>query len=253
MLENMYDLTNPQKSIWLSEQTYQGMNVNTICGTIFFKEQINTVLLQETIKIFIQKNDAMKTRLIVDNGKPKQSFIDIDLSPTEIVELNSTKELNELEKKMAETPFDLLNSNLFKFKIFKLKDGTGGIIGLLHHLISDAWSFGIMSKELKSIYENLLLKKDFLEDNPSYIDYVQKEQEYFDSEKYVKDKEYWDTQYKEVPDLATLKQYLNDNNSTKAKRYKAELNINLCKSINKYSKNHNTSSYSFLNIHCVHL
>ena len=68
MSENIYSLTNPQKSIWLSEQTYQNINVNTICGTLFFKENVNTKLIQEAIKIFIRTNDSMKTRIVLDNG-----------------------------------------------------------------------------------------------------------------------------------------------------------------------------------------
>ena len=29
----LYDLTNPQKSIWLTEQFYRGTSINVICGT----------------------------------------------------------------------------------------------------------------------------------------------------------------------------------------------------------------------------
>ena len=32
-MENLYELTNPQKSIWLTEQYYKGTSVNNICGT----------------------------------------------------------------------------------------------------------------------------------------------------------------------------------------------------------------------------
>ena len=77
MSKNMYDLTNPQKSIWLSEQTYGNSSVNTICGTIFFKEDVNIKLLKETVNIFVQKNDAMRTRIIVDGGNPKRFISDI--------------------------------------------------------------------------------------------------------------------------------------------------------------------------------
>ncbi len=254
MSNNVYFLTNPQKSIWLSEQTYQDMNVNTICGTIFFKEKVDINLLKKTIKMFVKKNDAMRTRIIVEDGEPRQFISDIDSFEIETFELDTIQELNKLEKKVAESSFNLLDSNLFEFKVFKLKDGTGGIIGHLHHLISDAWSFGILSKGLKDIYEKLLLKKDLPKDNPSYIEYIQKEQEYFSSDKFIKDKEYWDNEYKEVPELTALKQYGNNNDDLRAKRYKAELNLNLCEAINKYARDNKTSAYSFLmSIYSIYL
>ncbi|MBQ2917446.1 MAG: AMP-binding protein [Clostridia bacterium] len=245
MSKSMYNLTNPQKSIWLTEQTFENSNVSTICGTIFFKENVDIKLLKETVNIFVQKNDALRTRILVEAGEPKQFISDIISYEAEAFELNTLEELKELEANVAKTSFNLLDSNLFMFKVFKLKDGTGGIIGHLHHLISDAWSFGIMSKQLKDIYEKLLSNEDF-EANPSYVEYIEKETEYLSSDKYIKDKEYWETRFAEVPDLASIKQYQNDNSSTKANRYKAELNLELCEIINTYAKENRTSSYSFL-------
>lgn len=245
MSKNMYDLTNPQKSIWLSEQTYENSNVNTICGTIFFKEKVNLKLLKETVNIFVQKNDAMRTRIIVDGGNPKQFISDIISYEAEVIELDTIQELNELESKVAKISFNLLDSNLFTFKVFKLKDGTGGIIGHLHHLISDAWSFGIMSKQLKDIYEKLLLEEDF-ENAPSYIQFVEKEQEYLTSDKFIKAKEYWENRFTEVPDLAVIKQYQNETENTEARRYKVELDLQLCNTINEYARENKTSAYSFL-------
>ena len=253
MSKNMYDLTNPQKSIWLSEQTYGNSSVNTICGTIFFKEDVNLKLLKETVNIFVQKNDAMRTRIIVDGGNPKQFISDIISYEAEVIRLDTIQELKELEAKVAKTSFNLLDSNLFLFKVFKLKDGTGGIIGHLHHLISDAWSFGIMSKQLKDIYEKLLSKEDF-ETNASYVEFIEKEAEYIASDKFIKNKEYWENRFTEVPDLATIKPYQNENDSTEAIRYKAELNLKLCNAINEYARENKSSAYSFLmSIYSIYL
>lgn len=254
MPKSFYSLTSPQKSIWLTEQTYQNSNISTICGTIFIKENVNIELLKQTIKIFIEKNDAMRTRITIENGYPKQFIADLNSLEIEVIEVNNIQELNKLEKKVSEYSFDLLNSNLFLFKIFKLNDGTGGIIGHLHHLISDAWSFGIMSKQLKDIYEKLLLEEDLPDNNPSYIQYIEKEEEYFASDKYIKDKEYWENKFTEVPDLSAIKQYENGSSTTEAKRFKVELSRDLCESINNYSKENKTSIYNFLmSIYSIYL
>ena len=245
MSKNTYNLTNPQKSIWLSEQTYGNTNINTICGTIFFKENVDIELLKQTVNIFIQKNDALRTRIIVDGKEPKQFISDTTPYEPEAFELNSIEELNELESNVSKTSFNLLDSDLFLFKVFKLKNGTGGIIGHLHHLISDAWSFGIMSKQLKDIYEKLLSKEEF-DVAPSYVEFIEKESEYIASDKFIKNKEYWENTFSEVPDLASIKYYQNDNTTTEAQRYKAELNFKLCKTINEYARENKTSAYSFL-------
>lgn len=241
-----YELSTPQKSIWLTEQIYNGTNIGTISGTLFIDENINIDLLKETIKIFINKNDSMRTRIIVEDGNPKQFINAVDNPEIEVLNLNNELELKKLENEVSSHVFNLINSELYIFKIFKLQNGNGGIVSNLHHLIADAWSFGIMSKQLKDIYEKLLLNEDFSENNPSYTDYIENEKNYYASEKYIKDKDYWQNRFLNVPELSCIKPYNNENASTNANRYKASLDINLCEKINKYAKENNTSAYSFL-------
>ena len=38
---NYYYLTNPQKSIWLTEEYYKGSAINNICGTALIKENVD--------------------------------------------------------------------------------------------------------------------------------------------------------------------------------------------------------------------
>lgn len=249
-----YELSTPQKSIWLTEQIYNGTNIGTISGTLFIDENINIDLLKETIKIFINKNDSMRTRIIVEEGNPKQFINAVDNPEIEVLNLNNELELKKLENEVSSHVFNLINSELYIFKIFKLQNGNGGIVSNLHHLIADAWSFGIMSKQLKDIYEKLLLNEDFSENNPSYTDYIENEKNYYASEKYIKDKDYWQNRFLNVPELSCIKPYNNENASTNANRYKASLDINLCEKINKYAKENNTSAYSFLmSIYSIYL
>ena len=252
--KDVYELTNPQKSIWLTEQYYKGTNINTICGTIFFKETVDVNLLQETVKKYIKLNDAMRTRIIVDDGIPHQFICNEEISDFEINYLKDIKELHKLEKNLSKTPFNIINSELYIFKIFKLENGNGGIIGHLHHLISDAWSFGLMSQELKDIYESLLLKTNYESSIPSYLEYISKEQEYLSSDKYIKDKEYWENTYLTTPELSTIKPYESKVGNTESNRFTATLDKNLCTKINEYARNNSTSAYSFLmSIYSIYL
>lgn len=244
--KDVYELTNPQKSIWLTEQYYKETNINTICGTIFFEENVDVNLLQETIKIFVKTNESMRTRIIVEDGVPQQFISNEETSNIEIFNLKDKGELSKLEKEISKTHFNIINSQLFIFKIFKLKNGNGGIIGHLHHLIADAWAFGIMSRELKNIYESLLLTGKYEENIPSYLEYIDKEKDYLNSDKFIKDKEYWESGFIKTPDLATIKPYDNLEDNTKSNRYTASLDKALCNKINEYAKKHGSSAYSFM-------
>ena len=63
----MYELTAPQKSIWLTEQYYKDTSINNICGSLLIKQDVNLNLLNQAINIFLKNNDSFKL-MFVQNG-----------------------------------------------------------------------------------------------------------------------------------------------------------------------------------------
>ena len=167
MEKKFYELTAPQKSIWLTEQYYKNTNINNICGTLFFKEEIDLDILERALKIFIQKNQALSIKISNKGTYPEQYICD-KLSDYKIErkEIKSIEELKRLEEDEADKPIEIIESVLFRFVMFQLPDGTGGVITILHHIISDAWSYSLIANGIKEIYESLIFKTDMPENKP---------------------------------------------------------------------------------------
>lgn len=70
----LYDLTNPQKSIWLTEQFYRGTSINVICGTVLIDDIVNFDVLSKAINIFLKDNDSFRIKLCLD-GKRRSKTI----------------------------------------------------------------------------------------------------------------------------------------------------------------------------------
>ena len=103
---NLYELTNPQKSIWLTEQFYKGTAVNNICGTVLIDEEIVFDKLIDAINIFIRDNDSFRIHIVLDkDGNAKQYFGDYSPSEFTVVTLQDQNELSNLEHEMANIPF----------------------------------------------------------------------------------------------------------------------------------------------------
>ena len=100
---------------------------------------------------------------------------------------------------MSNTPFEVLDNLLFSFKTFTFPDGHGGFVITAHHLISDAWTAGLVVNEIMDYYEKIINSQIIDNKNPSYLDYITSEQEYLNSEKFNKDKEFWNEIFKTVP------------------------------------------------------
>ena len=47
--QSLFELTNPQKSIWYLEQFYKNTSVNNIGGTLIIKEKIDFDFLEKSI------------------------------------------------------------------------------------------------------------------------------------------------------------------------------------------------------------
>ena len=123
----MRNLTNSQKSIWVTEQYYKGSSVNNICGSAIISEQIDFDKLEKAVQIVYQKHDNFRLQLIIDDGEAKQVLSKKKETEIEIIKVATPKELEQEFRKIVRTPFKLENSELFKFYIFKFKNGEGRI------------------------------------------------------------------------------------------------------------------------------
>ena len=113
----LYDLTNPQKSIWLTEQFYKGSCVNNLCGTVAIDQVVDFDILKKSIYQFVKDNDSFRLKLFYgEDGEIKQKITDFEPFDIELVDLENDEELAILENKMVDIPFSILNSYLHHFK-----------------------------------------------------------------------------------------------------------------------------------------
>ena len=72
--------------------------------------------------------------------------------------LKKLKEANikDIENEMSNTTFEVLDNLLFSFKTFTFPDGHGGFVITAHHLISDAWTAGLVVNEIMDYYEKII-------------------------------------------------------------------------------------------------
>ena len=242
-----YNLTSPQKNIYLLEKFYSGSSLNNICGTCIIHSVLNFELLKKAIILLIQNNDNFKIHFELKHNDVLQYLAPVELSNIEVIDIADISYVSELENEMQRKVFDIFSSNNnFEFKIFRLPNNHGGYILNIHHLLGDSWALGLVARKITEYY-NLLLNgeigTDFAEgpvlvDSKifSYIDYIHDEENYLSSEKYKKDEEYWNSVFETVPEIASIpSKFSNANN--KKESYQSELlqkfqfSISLCQFI----------------------
>ena len=82
-----YELTNPQKSIYLTEQYYSGTTINNICGTSIINSTLDFELLKKAINIVIKNNDSFQIHFKLENNNLKQFLSDYKYQNIEIIDI----------------------------------------------------------------------------------------------------------------------------------------------------------------------
>ena len=245
--KSMYNLTSPQKSIWLTEKYFEKTPINNICGSVIIKTEIDLDLLNTAINYFIKNNDCYQLRFCVEAGEPMQYFCDTKDFNFEVLNIKNESEIEPIAQKMVNTPFQILNSKLFDFKLFKLESGFGGFIVNIHHIISDAAGLSIIGSEVIDIYSKLLKNESIPIKTYSYVDFINSEKDYLKSSRFNKDKEYWKNILNPLPESATFAPQKSDNTDNyKSKRREFILNSNILTKIKNYCFENKISVYNFL-------
>ncbi|MCC2447395.1 amino acid adenylation domain-containing protein, partial [Bacillus cereus] len=239
-----YNLTHAQKRIWYNEKIYGNTSMHNIIGLVRIKKDIDFSKLTEAINIFIKKNDGIRIQIDEKTGEPVQYIenykkVDIDFFDFSNQD-NPSSQLDSLLDKIKKERFNLLNSKLYYFAMFKLGPNDVGYFGKFHHIIADGWAINITGQQISKYYTLLANEEDIdLEEieSYSYIDTINKEKIYLKSERFIKNKMFWNNNFYRLPESL----YINKNNDLRANRKSFFIEKTLSSNIRNYVVEHESS------------
>ncbi len=184
-----FKLTTPQKSVFLTEQYYKNTNINNISGYLHICEKVNTEKLEFAINKFIKENEQFRARFFQDENQIlNQYYLSYRKEKIDVVKLKDLAEKEQYEKKYCNKKFDIIAKKLYRFCIYKLENGEGGILFAAHHLICDAWAMSLVINSIINTYSD---EEEINSEKYQYKQYIYDEEEYYKSERYKQDEEYW--------------------------------------------------------------
>ncbi|HHU63230.1 MAG TPA: amino acid adenylation domain-containing protein [Clostridiales bacterium] len=252
-----YPLTHPQQRIWYTEKFFPGTSIGNIAGTFRIKGALDYQLLEKTINIIIKENEALRLHIVEKDGKPMQYIKEYENKKIDFYDFSgySDEEIEKWAVKQAQTPFILEDSELYYFAIIKINDNKTAIFMKIHHLVVDAWSIVQLTNKIIQYYNALKEGKEISLDNtPSYIDFIKSEQEYKTSERFQKDKEYWESVFDTVPEPATLRNRSTSHSNIRTQRKTYVLSADFTLKIRDFCKRNKTSIFIiFLSVLAVYI
>ncbi|MCP5052578.1 MAG: AMP-binding protein, partial [bacterium] len=236
---NYYELSNPQKRIWLTELVNNHVEMSNIAYLIELKGKYDPQKLAEAIKYVVKINDGLQLRFKYvnkDTGELNQFIPEYEEIEVELIEVTSEKELfDQIERKHRQR-FEITDKSLCSFYVFSINNERFGFLEKAHHLVADGISATIVAREVIETYQRLEGKDiEEITKEHSYMDFVKAEAEYVDSEKYNRSKDYWMNRFEDYEgEEITFALNTNKKNSLKVKRRSFGVPGNIIESFREY-------------------
>ncbi|MEE1281411.1 MAG: amino acid adenylation domain-containing protein, partial [Acutalibacteraceae bacterium] len=201
--DNKFNLTIPQTNIVNVQQFYEDTGVSNLCGALFFDEKLDNAYLASILNRVVENNDALRIHIVNDDGANAQIFCDYEERVFETYEFDTYDDFVSFVKKETKKAVNIFDTDLFRFMLCTV-EGKSAILGIISHVISDGWSFGLLISEILSYMKNETVQRF------SYKEFIKYEAEYLESSGFKKDFEYWDQVFSDVPQRSYIKPEMND-------------------------------------------
>ncbi|MBW7473808.1 non-ribosomal peptide synthase/polyketide synthase [Paenibacillus oenotherae] len=207
-----YPLTDAQKRIWYTEMFYPGTGISNIGGAVRFNttEPFDAGLLKQAINHYVRLNDTIRLRMLNEPGsEPKQivaGYQPFEVEVRDFSEENDDAALDSWADAFIREPIPFYEADLFAFAIARTGESRGCLLIKVNHILSDGNGMILTINDIIDTYLALAGGKEVAEEQQSsYLDYLPAEQEYKGSDRYQKDKGFWNDKFKTLPEFTSLK------------------------------------------------
>lgn len=222
--------------------------MHNIGGTVTIQGDVSLHVLEKAIQQFIRNNEGVRLRIKEEGGHPFQfvaEYKEMDIPLFDFSRLpDSQQKFNHWVHECASKPFELYeDAPLYEFFVYKREINKCGYFVKLHHMIADGWSIRIMTEQISRNYELLLVEETIQPvEGISYIDYLEIENDYLQSDRFHKDRIFWNTKYQTLPPMSSLR---DEDEHLQSKRQTLHLDTSISANIKQVVKRYRISLNTF--------
>ena len=227
-----YNLTSYQKDLWFEQCFYKGKPIYNIGGYADVQGELDYHLFQSAVTNLIKNNNILRMRIFEVSGVPYQELVSELNYIVTFCDFSKHKESKKAALEWMQAEFIKTfaeGSFLFNISLLKIDNARYFVFLKTHHLIADGWSISLLFKEIVKNYNNLFEQIVDQHERASYLEFIEKDQEYINSDLCLKDTIFWQKKYPQLPESLFAKR----NNTTRDILSKRE---NLVISRKKYNQ-----------------
>ncbi|WP_259641443.1 amino acid adenylation domain-containing protein, partial [Pseudomonas savastanoi] len=204
-------LSSAQQRLWFLAQMEGGNAAYHMPLNLRLRGPLQVAALQSSFNRLVARHEALRTTFIAVEGEGRQRVAATGtIAALPIIDLHGEPDaqarLPELMGEEGSRPFDLAVGPLMRVSLVKLAEDDHVLLLTQHHIISDGWSMGVLTRELGVLYEAALHKHaDPLPPlSIQYVDYAVWQRQWLSGEVLEAQRRYWRETLSGAPILLEL-------------------------------------------------
>ncbi|CAI8726110.1 arthrofactin-type cyclic lipopeptide synthetase C [Pseudomonas sp. IT-P260] len=204
-------LSFAQQRLWFLAQMEGANTAYNIPVALRLRGRLDDAALQRALARIVARHETLRSRFAQFNDEAQVLIAPVDtglLLRVEDLRQHPQPEetLQALIQGEASGPFDLQDDPLIRGRLVRLADDHHVLLLTLHHIISDGWSMGVLTRELMALYQA------FSHGQPDplpplalqYTDYAVWQRRWLSGEVLQRQSEYWQQTLAGAPALLML-------------------------------------------------
>jgi alpha-ketoglutarate-dependent taurine dioxygenase/acyl carrier protein len=151
-------LSFAQQRLWFLDQLASGNTAYNIQVAVRLTGALDLPALEKTLNEIVRRHEALRTTFAVREGLPVQVITPeyrVSLPLVDISDAPAAAREAAVERLYAEEgrrAFDLARLPLIRFRLLRLSEAQHVLLLTMHHIVSDGWSMGVITREVASLY-----------------------------------------------------------------------------------------------------
>ncbi len=151
-------LSFAQQRLWFLEQLEQTQGAYNIPAGLRLKGKLQIAALRRALETIVLRHEVLRTTFRQVAGTPRlhieaeADYLWQELDLRGLCEAQQIDEIGRIGRAQLGQTFDLAEGPLLRLALLQLGDNDHVLIAVMHHIVSDGWSFGVLIRELIALY-----------------------------------------------------------------------------------------------------
>ncbi|MFD2171047.1 amino acid adenylation domain-containing protein [Tumebacillus lipolyticus] len=148
-----------QQRLWFMHQLDPDSPMYNMPHLLRLQGRLDLSALKRSLDQLLDRHESLRTAFAADGDQPRQIVLATGSQRMQVIDLSYMQDMERqadverLLQEEANRRFDLTAGPLFTVLLIRLAEEEHLLLLNKHHIISDGWSFSVLTRELSALYE----------------------------------------------------------------------------------------------------